>query len=129
MPGDALRAFNRREDELLAAGDVEGAVELNVATLLGPAADATAKEQVRRMQRRAFDVQLAETEEFAQVKAVVDLSLISVPCLAVSGGHDLPDFGEIAAALAVRLAGARHVELPQAGHLPSRERPDEVTTC
>lgn len=127
VPGDALRAFGRREDELITAGDVEGAVELNVETLLGPEADATVRERVRRMQRRAFEVQLAAPEEFAQVARVADLSLITAPCLAVSGGHDLPDFREIAAALPVRLDGARHVELPWAGHLPSLERPDAVT--
>ena len=28
MPSDALRSFGRREDELIAAGDIDGAVEL-----------------------------------------------------------------------------------------------------
>lgn len=127
VPGEALRSFAGREDALIAAGDIDGAVDLNVETFLGPEADDAVRERVRQMQRHAFDVQLAVTEEFAQVKAEVDLSLITAPCLAVSGGLDLPDFREIAARLPDRLADARHHELPWAGHLPSLERPAEVT--
>lgn len=122
-----LRAFGQKEDALIAAGDIDGAAELNVETFVGPEADDTVREQVRRMQRHAFEVQLAVDEEFAQAEAEVDLSLITAPCLAVSGGHDLPDFREIAGRLAKQLADARHHELPWAGHLPSLERPDEVT--
>jgi 3-oxoadipate enol-lactonase len=61
------------------------------------------------------------------VPVEVDLSVITAPCLAVSGGKDLPDFREIAAGLPERLAGARHHELPWAGHLPGLERPGVVT--
>jgi 3-oxoadipate enol-lactonase len=127
VPSDALRAFGDREDALLAAGDIDGAVDLNVETFLGPEADDTVRVQVRQMQRHAFDVQLAAAEEFAQVPEKVDLSLIEAPCLAVSGGQDLPDFREIAARLPAQLVNARHLELPWAGHLPSLERPEVVT--
>jgi pimeloyl-ACP methyl ester carboxylesterase len=78
------------------------------------------------MQRRAFELQLG-AEEFPQVTGEVDLPVIKVPCLAVSGGRDLADFRDIAARLPERLAGARHHELPWAGHLPSLERPELVT--
>ncbi|MEV0148753.1 MULTISPECIES: alpha/beta hydrolase [unclassified Nonomuraea] len=56
----------------------------------------------------------------------MDPACIAVPCLAVSGAHDLPDFREIGARLPERLRQARHVELAWAGHLPSLERPTEV---
>lgn len=123
----ARRAFAEREDALLAAGDVDGAVELNVRTLVGPAADDGVRERVRRMQRDVFDIQLAAAEEFPPVPAEVDLSRVTARCLAVSGGHDLPDFRAIAAGLPAKLADARHHELPWAGHLPSLERPAAVT--
>ena len=126
-PGEKLRAFNERENALLAAGDIDAAVELNVATSLGPEADDTVRDQVRLMQRHAFEVQLAAPEEFAHIPAEVDPSLITAPCLIVSGRHDLPDFREIAVRLATRIPGARHHELPWAGHLPSLERPAEVS--
>ena len=126
VPGEELRAFGRQENALLAAGDLDGAVELNVRTFLGPEAGEEVRERVRRMQRHAFEVQLAAEEDF-EVEVEVDLALITAPCLAVSGGHDLQDFRDIAARLAGRLADARHEELPWAGHLPGLERPDAVT--
>jgi 3-oxoadipate enol-lactonase len=127
VPSDTLKSFGAREDTLLAAGDIDGAVELNVETFFGPEADDTVREKVRQMQRHAFDVQLAVSEEFAQVTTEVDLEQITAPCLAVSGGLDLHDFREIAARLPERLPRARHLELAWAGHLPSLERPAEVT--
>jgi 3-oxoadipate enol-lactonase len=127
-PSLRLRAFGRREDELLDAGDVDAAVELNVATWLGPEASEQARQQVRRMQRHAFDVQLAAAGDFELPPAEVDLAAVRAPCLALSGARDLPDFREIAASLPGRFPAARHVELPWAGHLPSLERPAEVTT-
>lgn len=44
---------------VLAAGDVKGAVELNIRTWRGPGATAEVADHVRRMQRHAFGVQLA----------------------------------------------------------------------
>ena len=125
--GEELRAFGEREDALFEAGDIAGAVELNVDLWLGPEADETTREHVRRMQRHAFDVQTAAPEEFEPARPEVDPSQITAPCLAVSGGHDLPDFREIAVRLAKDIPGARHHELPWAGHLPNLERPEEVT--
>jgi pimeloyl-ACP methyl ester carboxylesterase len=122
-----LRAFGQREEELLEAGDVAGAVDLNVATWLGPQASPQTREQVREMQQRAFDLQLAASEDFELPPAEVDLSAVRAPCLALSGAHDLPDFREIAASLPSLFPDARHIELPWAGHLPSLESPGEVT--
>ncbi len=58
-PSDDLRSFGAAEDALLEAGDIEGAVGLNVRTWVGPAADESTRELVARMQRHAFEVQLA----------------------------------------------------------------------
>ena len=121
-----LRAFGAREDALLEAGDVAGATELNVDLWVGPAADEQTRDRVRRMQRHAFDVQLAATEEFAPLRTQPEVAGITAPTLLVSGRHDVRDFREIAAELAKRIPGARHVELEWAGHLPSLERPDRV---
>src|SRR5271169_595287 len=98
-------------------------VELNVATWLGPQASQATRERVRLMQRRALEVQLAAPEQYEPAEVAVDLGAITAPSLIVSGGQDLPDFRLIAARLALLLPGARPVELPWAGHLPTLERP------
>ncbi|MFD5461613.1 alpha/beta fold hydrolase [Kitasatospora sp. NPDC127059] len=124
-PTEAMRAFGAEEDALLEVGDIDGAVELNVRTWLGPEAGEPARELVRRMQRHNFDVQLELTGGPRQEE--VDLTRVTAPTLAVSGAHDLPDFQQIAAALPDVLPDARHLALPWAGHLPNLERPAEVT--
>jgi pimeloyl-ACP methyl ester carboxylesterase len=126
-PSDPLRAFGRREGELIEAGDIAGAVELNVETWLGPEADERTRGRVRRMQRHAFDVQLAAAQEHEPAGVAVELRAITAPSLVVSGAKDLPDFRLIAARLAGLLPGARLVELPWAGHLPTLERPHELS--
>jgi 3-oxoadipate enol-lactonase len=126
-PSDALRAFWQQEEEVIKAGDIAGAVELNVATSLGPGADQETRDRVRGMQRHAFEVQLAAPEQFGPAEVAVDLRAITAPSLVVSGAKDLPDFRLIAARLAGLLPGARLVELPWAGHLPTLERPPELS--
>jgi len=126
-PTPTLRAFWQREEELIEAGDIAGATELNVATWLGPEADASTREAVRPMQRRALEVQLAAAEEYEPVEVAVDLRAITAPSLVVAGAKDLPDFRLIAAELAGLLPAARLVELPWAGHLPTLERPQELS--
>ncbi|MFF9069052.1 alpha/beta fold hydrolase [Streptomyces sp. NPDC014891] len=128
-PGEELRAWGDREDELLDAGDLDGAVELNVDTWLGPEAGPEVRGLVREMQRRAFEVQLAAPEEFEPVTPEVtagDLAGIKVPALVVAGAHDVPDFRAVADDLTGLLPGARRVDLAWAGHLPALERPDET---
>jgi len=122
-----LRGFWRREGELIDAGDIAGAVQLNVATWLGPEASQATRERVRLMQRHALEVQLAAPQEYEPAEVVVDLGAITAASLVVSGAKDLPDFGLIAARLAVLLPGTRQVELPWAGHLPTLERPQELS--
>jgi hypothetical protein len=79
------------------------------------------------MQRHALEVQLAAAEEYEPVEVAVDLRAITAPSLVVAGAKDVPDFRLIAAELAGLLPAARLVELPWAGHLPTLERPQELS--
>lgn len=122
-------AFDAEEERLLDLGDVVAAVELNVATWLGPDAAEECRAQVRAMQRRAFEVQLAAEAsapgpELTPVR--VDLRQVPVPTLVVSGGLDMDHFQHIAQHLARTIPGARLETLAWAAHLPSLERPGEV---
>ncbi len=125
-PSAELRAYGRREDELLEAGDIAGAAQLNVDTWVGPRGDSSVRKAVFEMQRHAFEVQLASTEEPSQEDHDAPLSAITAPSLLISGAHDFADFRSIAVTLAKVLPEARHIELDWAGHLPSLEDPDSV---
>lgn len=125
--GEDAAAFGAAEDALLEAGDLDGAVELNVRTWLGPEADDDARDLVRVMQRRAFEVQLVPGAGDGCQSDDVDLSAIAAPTLVVSGAHDLEHFQNVARMVADGIPGAELRVLPWAGHLPSLERPAEIT--
>jgi pimeloyl-ACP methyl ester carboxylesterase len=130
-PSAAAEAFDAAEDRLLRAGDLAGAVTLNVDTWLGPEATPAARDQLTAMQRRAFEVQLAaERQDPLPVRrdVGVDPAKVAVPTVIVTGGLDLDHFQLVAEVLAEQIKGAELVRLPWASHLPSMERPDAVVT-
>jgi pimeloyl-ACP methyl ester carboxylesterase len=114
-----IEEFRAREDELVEAGDIDGAVELGVRTWVR---DPQIEELVREMTRRAFELQVGV--EVHMREQPVDLSAITVPTLAISGGRDFPDFARIADRIAAEVPGAQRAEVPDAGHLIALERPD-----
>jgi len=123
-------AFEAAEEAMFESGDLDGAVELNVRTWLGPEADDATRELVRVMQRRAFEVQVAAEagpEQPEMTDTPVEPANILVPTLVVSGGTDMDQFQAVAAHLAEAIPDAQHVPLDWAGHLPSLERPEAVT--
>ena len=124
-PDEALRRFWQQERDLLEAGDLDGATELNLRTWLGADADEHTREQTREMQRRAFDLQRA-AGDVNDRELEVDLTSISAATTIFVGGHDFPFFRATADALATGLAHAELVPLPWAGHLPSLERPSDT---
>jgi pimeloyl-ACP methyl ester carboxylesterase len=124
-PDDGLRRFWQQEHDLIEAGDLDAATELNLRTWLGPDADQHTREQTGLMQRRAFELQVA-AGEVNDRELEVDLTRISAPTTIVVGGHDFPFFRATADALAAGLPHAQLVHLPWAGHLPSLERPSET---
>ncbi|WP_460460608.1 alpha/beta fold hydrolase [Angustibacter peucedani] len=126
-PTPDVREFGAAEDALLEAGDVDGAVDLNVRTWLGPEATDEVRSAVAGWQRRAFELQLAADDDLWGPRPDVDPAAIEVPTTVVAGRHDLELFGQIARHLAAAMPDARLVELDWAGHLPNLERPDDTT--
>jgi 3-oxoadipate enol-lactonase len=123
-PGPELRSLWEREGALLEAGDIDGAVDLNVAGWVGPEATDQTRSSVRAMQRHVFDVQMAVAEEPPQTRYEYSLADVTARTLLITGAHDLPDFRGVADHLASVLPSAARLDLPWAGHLPSMERPD-----
>lgn len=122
-PSPELAAFATAEDELLEAGSIDEAVELNLRTWVQPAVAEPTRELVGRMQRRAFELQLA-MDDVEEREVEVDPGRITAPTLLISGARDFADFRQIAEWLAAQIPGAEHRHLDWAGHLPTLERPE-----
>jgi pimeloyl-ACP methyl ester carboxylesterase len=124
-PTDDLRAVWGEENELLEAGDVDGATDLMVRSWIGPEADDDARELLRAMQKRAYELQLAagdvDNEEYA-----VEPDKLTMPVRLITGAHDFEFFANCATYLAERLPNVERIDLPWAGHLPTLERPGEA---
>jgi pimeloyl-ACP methyl ester carboxylesterase len=113
-------AFWAKEEALLEAGDLEGAVALGL-RVWKPRPGV--RDLVAEMTRDAFELQQGVESEERQLP--VDLAAIAVPTLVVSGGKDpMPDFGLIADQLAAAIDGAERAVVKDAGHLIALERPD-----
>ncbi|HSO64594.1 MAG TPA: GNAT family N-acetyltransferase [Ornithinibacter sp.] len=128
-----LLAFAAAEHEALAVGDLDAAVEANIATwVVGPTRDAAdvapaVVAAVRAMQRRAFEVTEGwdDLEEVELDPPAVDrLADLHRPVLLVVGGHDLDATRLAAARLEAVAPHVRRVDVPDAAHLPSMESPD-----
>jgi len=112
----AIREFWAAEEALVEAGDIEGAVALNLrAWVRDPAVAAMVETMVRDDLTRGGAGEIPELP--------IDLAGIRVPTLAVSGGLDFPDFAAMADRIAATVPGARRAEVPDAGHLIALERP------
>ena len=132
-----VRAFGAREDELLEAGDLDGATELNLRTWVDGRGrepgdvDPAVRELVGVMQRRAFEHMLEAyadephpEEHGPDVLANERLGELAMPILVLVGDLDQDDFGAIADRIRARAQNARLVRLDGVAHLPSMERPE-----
>jgi pimeloyl-ACP methyl ester carboxylesterase len=129
----AVRSSFAEEERALQRGDLDAAVETNLRTWVDgtgrPAGtvDPTVREAVRRMQRRAFELQLPFADNDEEENLEPDwpdrLGKVQVPALVLDSDHDQPDIHAIARRLARELPQARTATIAGAAHLPSMERP------
>ena len=119
-----FRSFAAAEDAALEAGDLDGAVRLNMERWVAPEHRAAVAPQ----QHLAFELQLAtelEPEEL-DPPAQARLGEIAAPTVVAVGEHDLQDFRAIAERLAAGVPGARLHRVPGAWHLLSLDEPELV---
>jgi pimeloyl-ACP methyl ester carboxylesterase len=138
LPGhewsQAVREYGAAEDAAIGRGDLDAAAELNVRFWVdGPLrddkqVDASVRDHVRAMQRRALELQVPVWEEADEELLVPDLGErlgeIRPPALVLVGEVDQPDIHTIAARLVQGLPHAAFATIPAAAHLPSLERPE-----
>jgi 3-oxoadipate enol-lactonase len=128
----SLRAFSEAESAALERGDLDAAVEANLSWWVegthrsADQVDPSVRDRVRRMQRRAFEV-TADWDDVEEQEldppALDRLGEIEVPVLVLVGGLDLDTVHDAASRVVAGIAGARRVDWPDAGHLPSLEDP------
>jgi 3-oxoadipate enol-lactonase len=130
----AAREFFEAEDAVIERGDLDAAAELNVRFWVdGPRrspqqVDASVRDRVRRMQKRAFELQLdtwEQAEELPLAPNLADrLAEIEQPTLVLVGADDQPDIHAIAEQLMRTLPNAGFESIPNAGHVPNMEQPE-----
>jgi 3-oxoadipate enol-lactonase len=127
-----LRSFFVAENEALARGDLDAAVEANVHTwVVGAgraesALDPGVPAAVRVMQRRAFDIadEWGETDTVElDLPALERLPQLRAPVLVLMGGHDLDTTRDAAERIATGVPDSRRVDWDDVAHLPAMERP------
>lgn len=129
---DTLRAFGRAENSAIEAGDLDAAVEANLATWVdGPGqpadrVDPAVRAFVADMQRRAFELTAdwddVEEDEL-EPPALERLGEVDAPTLVLSGALDVDAIDLAATAVLGGVTGARQVVWPDVAHLPSLEKP------
>ena len=122
------------EEALIEAGDIDGAVEVNLRTWVdGPSrgqdeVDPMVRERVRELQRRAFDLQLAEPdarEEPLDPPASGRLGDVRARTLVLVGDLDQTAILTVAERLEAAIPGARKVVISGTAHIPNMEKPEE----
>jgi 3-oxoadipate enol-lactonase len=142
LPGwewaDDTRAGWAAEEAAYDAGDLETAAEESVRMWVdGPnrspeGVDAEFRAMVTAMVLRSYEMQQGAWEAGAEEEDVLDppvrgrLDEVRCPTLVLVGDEDVSDMRAIAAHLAESIENARLETVPNAGHLPSLERADEV---
>lgn len=129
----AVATFGEREDELLEAGKLDEAVELNVRMWVdGPhrgedEVDPAIRSLVAEMQCLAFTH--PEPEHVAlrvlDPPAIGRLHEIRVPVLVIAGALDVLEFVQMAEMVAAQVVHGKHVVIPGVAHLSSMEAPQK----
>jgi pimeloyl-ACP methyl ester carboxylesterase len=127
-PSPELEAACAVEESALERGDLDGAVAAVIDTWTLSDAPATLREQIARMQRRAYE-RRSDAEEISAAEDPIEndpesLRRLEVPTLIAVGEHDKREFRRGAELLATTLPNARLEVIEGAGHLAPLETPE-----
>ena len=113
-------------------GDIDAAVELGLQVWTDgerrrpDQVDKNARERTRQMMTRLFSrPTVAADMRGLDPPAIGRLSEIRVPTLVVIGGDDWQPIHDIADQLTTQISGARKLVIPDAGHHPNIEHPEQ----
>jgi pimeloyl-ACP methyl ester carboxylesterase len=120
--GQAMQEYWRREAELIDAGELDAATELNLEFWVAP----EHRDEVRPQQRRALELQTAHEEPALEWPEPRPLSELSMPTLVIVGENDQPDFMAIGRRIVAEAPDARLEVVPGAGHLVALDAPDAL---
>ena len=130
---DELEQIGDAEMAALERGDLEAAVETQLAWVSGPrrnrdAVDPNTVALVAEMQRNVYELQEGHDDVRSKrldPPASQRLGDVAVPTLVLTGDEDFDDILRIGDRLAAAIPNAERVRLAHTAHLPSLERPDE----
>ena len=114
-----MRNYLRLEEELLEAGDIDAAVELNLERSALP----NVRDLLRPMQRRALELEAASEGELVWPDPR-PLSALTMPVLVIVGERDTVDMNAIVQRIVREAPHARLEVIANASHHPSLEHPD-----
>lgn len=132
---ETVEVFGQKEEELLEAGDLDAAAELNVRFWVdGPRrtpsdVDPAIRQAVFTMQRAAFEVEIPPNVSIIKpLKTAYDvLDEVEARTLIVIGDADVPSVLDAAKYAAATIPNAKLEVRHNVGHLVTMERPDEIT--
>ncbi len=128
---EETQALFAEEEELVDAGELERAAEQQARMWHAPDADDAVRELTAAMTHRSYDRQLPVDGQvrtaWPEPSAEARLPEIRVPTLLVDAGADRQELHDVTARLARELPDARVEMIEGSGHLPSLERPAELS--
>jgi len=132
---ETVEVFSQKEEELLEAGDLDGAADLNVRFWVdGPRrapadVDPAIRQAVFTMQRAAFEVPVPQGCSLISLSppAYERLHEVTARTLIVVGDADIPSVVGISRTATTKIAGARLEVRAEVGHMVTMERPEEIS--
>lgn len=126
----ALAAF-AEEEESIERGELASAAAQQARIWLADDATPDVRELTEAMTLRSYEQQLPMDGQvkavWPDVSAEARLADLGMPTLVVVGSEDVDDIKTMAETLVAGIPGARLETIEGAGHLPTLERPDELT--